>query len=241
MRNISPSHAMINQSRRIMISGFLLLLGGFVLLALWLLLVVVPLSRADWYAVVKLAALIIGGLLGIAGGIQLFRAMTFPKDNPHAVRMAGFLSRFLDYRYTFIRNVGRRGLGYVDAILIGPNGALIFYFFKEKGAFYSERNLWFEQSGRSLKPFRLNPTQEAVKDVNALRAFLEERKLGDMPVYAVIVVVDPNTAVTVQQPVVPVAHMPNVQMALRDNYLAQERVTPNQAVGAVKAIMEGLA
>lgn len=241
MRNISPSHAMVNQAQRILVSGLLLALVGLVVLALSLLLHVVPISLAAWYEWLKTGTLAVGGLVLIAGGIQFLRGIRFPRDNPHALAMAGYLERFLDYRYTFIRNLGRRGLGYVDAVLLGPNGALVFYFFRKKGAYVSERNIWLERDGKSLVPMRENPTQEAVKDVNALREFLKARGLESLPVYAVIVVVDSHTAVSVQHPVVPVAHMHNVQMALYDNYLAAERVRPDKVVAGVKAIMDGLA
>ena len=232
---------MANQAQRVLVTGMLLILAGLVVLAFSLLLHVVPISLAAWYEALKNGTLILGGLLALVGGIQLLRGVRFPRDNPHALAMAGYLERFLDYRYTFVRNIGRRELGYVDAVLVGPNGVLVFYFFRKKGAFFSERNAWMERSGQALNPMRENPTHEAVKDVNALRAFLQARGLGDVPVYAVIVVADPRTAVTVQQPVIPVAHMHNVQMALYDNYLAAERVRPDRVAGVVHAIMEGVA
>ncbi len=241
MRNISPAHVMVNQAHNLLVSGLLLGLGGLVVLALSLLLYVVPLSLAAWYRALKIGLLVLGGVLLLAAAVQVVRGLRVPRENPYALALAGVLERFLDYRYTFIRNIGRRGLGYVDALLIGPNGALVIYFLRRKGAFVSERNLWLEHSGQTLVPARDNPTQEAVKDVNALRAFLGQHGLADVPVYAVIVVVDPHTAVTARQPVVPVAHMHNVQMALYDNYLAAERIRPDRVAGVVRAIMEGIA
>lgn len=241
MRNISPSHKMANQAHRLLVAGMLLILAGLVVLALGLFLHVVPISLAAWYENLKTGTLIVGVTLALLGGLQILRSIRVPRDNPQALAMAGYLERFLDYRYTYIRNIGRRELGYVDAVLIGPNGVLVFYFFRGKGAFFSERTAWLERSGQTMIPMRENPTQEAVKDVNALRAYLQPRGLGDVPVYAVIVVVDPQTAVTVQQPVVPVAHMHNVQRALYDNYLAAERVRADRVVGTVRAIMDGIA
>ncbi len=241
MRNISPTQAMARQARRLLVVGMLLALFGLVILAAWFLLVVVPLSSAGWYEFLKGAALVSGLAILLVAGVLILRGLRFPRDNPYALRMAEYLARFLDYRYTFIRNIGRRGLGYVDAVLVGPPGVLVFYFFRRTGAYYSERNLWFADSGGKLQPISENPTQEAARDVNALRVFLAERGITNVPVYAVIVVVDPDTAVTVRQPVIPVAHMPNVQAALHDNYLAADRIPPDRAVATVRAIMEGLA
>jgi hypothetical protein len=241
MRNISPAHAMVNQAHNLMVSGLLLGLAGLVTLALSLLLYVVPLSLAAWYRLAKTGLLVLGLLLLLLAGIQILRGLRVPRENPHALALATTLERFLDYRYTFIRNIGRRGLGYVDALLVGPNGALVIYFLRRKGAFVSERNLWFERSGQALVPAKDNPTQEAVKDVNALRAFLGQHGLANVPVYAVIVVVDPHTSIAAQQPVVPVAHMHNVQMALYDNYLAAERIRPDQVANVVRTIMDNIA
>ncbi len=241
MRNISPTQAMARQARRLLVVGMLLALFGLVVLSVWFLLVVVPLAYAGWYEVLKGAVLVSGLLILVIAGILILRGLRFPRDNPHALRMAEYLTRFLDYRYTFIRNIGRRGLGYVDAVLVGPPGVLVFYFFRRQGAYFSERNLWFADASGKLQPISENPTQEAARDVAALRAFLAERGVGNVPVYAVIVVVNPDTAVTVRQPVIPVSHMPNVQAALRDNYLAAERIPPDRAAATVRAIMEELA
>jgi len=65
--------------------------------------------------------------------------------------------------------------------------------------------------------------------------------VANVPVYAVIVVVNPDTAVTVRQPIIPVSHMSNIQAALHDNYLAAERIPPDRVAATVRAIMEGLA
>ncbi|GAB4570846.1 MAG: hypothetical protein Kow0077_05980 [Anaerolineae bacterium] len=217
------------------------MLAGLVFVALALFLFVVPLSLAEWYRLTRLVLLVLGAVLILLGLVLALRGIRFPRDNPHALAMARFLEQFLDYRYTFIRNIGRRELGYVDAVLVGPNGILVFYFFARKGAFYTERNVWFERRGQSLEPLKENPTREAVKDVNALREFLARRRLSSVPVYAVIVVTDPQTAITAQQPIVPVAHMHNVQMALQSNYLAAERIRPPESAAVVRAIMEDVA
>ncbi len=241
MRNISPTQAMARRSRRLLISGMIVLLIGLVFLSLGMLAIVIPLYRAPWYDMLKMGLLLAGGLVSLVGSGLIVRGMRTPRDNPQALRMAQFLEPILDYRYTFIRNISRRGLGYVDALLVGPNCVLVFYFFTRHGEYFSERNVWFDRGNNKLRPSDVNPTQEAAKDVMALRDFLTTCDLASVPVYAVVVLAHNDTIVVAKQPVIPVTHMPGVQEALRDNYLSQERISQRQVHKTVEAILEGLA
>lgn len=241
MRNLTPSHAMARKGRRLMISGGVVGLAGLLLIALAILLFVVPVFRADWYEVARAVILIVGGILCLVGLGLILRGVLLPKDNPHARRMADYLARFLDYRYTFIRNISKRELGYVDAVLIGPNGVLVFYFLDKRGAFHSQGNAWFSVVNGQFRPAGVNPTLEAAKDVRALRRFLAQRNLELVPVYAVIVAAYPDMHLSVQQPVIPVSHMADVHVVLRDNYLAQIRVQPELVQQTVRTIMDELA
>lgn len=239
MHNVSPSRAMERQARRYVFAGAFVLLLGLVLAALGVFFIVIPITRADWYSAFKALCLGSGVVTGLIGAALIIRGATWPSDNKYAQIMARILARSLDYRYTFIRNISRRGLGYIDAVLVGPNGALVFYFFDGKGAFYCEGNVWYRGSGRDLRLAGTNPTQQAVKDVKALRQYLTAHGLGRMPVYAVIGVVRPETRVTVRQPVVPVAHLSDVLAVVRDNYLAAERVDSRMVQETVRVILNG--
>ncbi len=238
MRNISPERAMVSQARQMVISGMLCLLIGLVAFACGGMLIVIPLSIAAWYSVIQGVLLALAALFLLIGVIQLIRGWRFPVDNPHALKMAQFLERFLDYRYTYIRNIAGKALGTVDAVLVGPNGVLVFCFFAQKGSFYSERNVWLRQTGRELRPAGVNPTQEAARAVGRLRDLFRQRGLGDIPTYAIIVAAYPDTAVQTQQPVIPIAHMPEVRAALADNYLSRERIRPDQVENVVRVIMQ---
>ncbi len=239
MRSLSPARAVARRARQFLVTGLIVALVGLVLLALGALLIIIPLSRADWYATLQTTLLVLGLLTGLVGLIVVARGLTLPTENRQALRMAEVLARSLDYRYTFIRNVSLRGLGYLDAVLVGPNGALVLHFFEGRGAFYYEGTVWYRRDGRELRLASANPTQEVIKDVRALRQFLMEDGLGQMPVYGVVVLVHPRTVVSVQQPVVPVAHMGDVVAALRDNYLALERVSIDLVEATIRVIMKG--
>ncbi len=238
MHSLSPARAMARRARRFFITGLIILLVGLVLVAIGIALIVVPLTLADWYSLVQAGAIIVGLVTALVGGIFVVRGLTFPTENQHALKVAGELARVLDYRYTFIRNLSRRGLGYIDGVLVGPNGALAFYFFDRKGAYYLEGNIWFKQAGDQLRPLNQNPTREVIKDVAALRAYLAERELSQVPVYAVIVLPFKGTVVTAERPVVPVSHLPTLIQVLRDNYFAAERIPAQLVKATVQAIMD---
>lgn len=240
MHSISPARAMERRARQWAISGLVVALVGIVLGALGIASIVIPVGRGDWYSLLQGLLLLAALVTFVIGAVMVLRGLTFPQDNHAARIMTDVLARGLDDRYTFIRNISRRGLGYLDGILVGPNGALVFYFFEQKGNFYCEGNVWFRQGGREMSPLRTNPTREVVKDVGALRKYLGERGLERVPVYAVLVVTHRDTVVTARRPVVPVAHMHNVLAILADNYLAAERIPAQAERGTVEAIMAGL-
>ncbi|MBN1967488.1 MAG: NERD domain-containing protein [Anaerolineae bacterium] len=241
MHNISPARAMVRRARQYLTTGAVLALVGVLGLALLVLLVVIPFSRAAWYGGFQVILGGIGVVLLLMGGGLMVRGVLYPTDNPRAQQMAAVLARSLDYRYTFIRSLNRRGLGYVDAVLVGPNGALVFYFFHQPGQFICERNLWFvhERGQAQPKLSRLNPTHQVVKDVGALRRYFGERGLEQIPVYAVVVLTNPRTAITVTQPVVPVAQLNDVPTVLRDTYLAEDRIDAGMVKAVVQVLMQG--
>lgn len=239
MHNISPSQTMARRARQLFITGMIVLLLGLLVVALAIFCYVIPLSRDPWYSTLQVGLLCFGLPVGLVGGALIVRGLTLPSDNPAAAYAAEVLARGLDYRYTFIRNISRFGLGYIDAVLVGPNGALVFYFVDRSGGYFCEGETWLVQSGVDYRPAGINPTREVVRDVNALRRYLAERNLGNMPVYAVIVFTHPRANVSTRQPVVPVAHLRNLLIVLRDNYLAEERVGQSLIDATVRAIMAG--
>lgn len=239
MHSISPERAMARHARRSFITGMVILLIGLLFVAIGVLFVVIPVARAPWYSTLKVVTILLGALAVVSGGVLVGRALMFPVDNQFARHMADIMAPALDARYTFVRNISRRGLGYLDAVLVGPNGALVFYFFHRPGDYLCEGNVWYRRHEGRLRPAAQNPTHEVVKDVRALRDVLRARNLGDMPVYAVVVIAGAQTRVETQQPVVPVVEMQNVVLALKDSYFSAERAKLPWIDGTIKAIMQG--
>jgi hypothetical protein len=184
--------------------------------------------------------LILGGIAaGLAGVATIVRAMTLQKDNPLAFAVGEALSGFLDNRYTYLRNVSKRSVGYIDAVLLGPPGALVFRIVDHPGAWRNERAEWIVKAGGRHRPARQNPTRECVKDVYALRKFLGKRGLEHVPVYAIVVFTSPNLELSAADPVVPICEVPTLFRVLSREYLVDERITPPIIRNAVDAIIEG--
>src|SRR4051812_34029481 len=121
MQNLNPTRIIARRGRDVLIIGALLLLVGLVVDGCAILVLVFGVSTPLGLGILGLGMLIIPIGFGF-----MVRGMTYRMENQPALQVADVLSRELDGSYTFIRNVSRRGLGYVDAVLVGPPGALVF-------------------------------------------------------------------------------------------------------------------
>lgn len=238
MLSILPSRAMARRARQYLLLGVAVLLAGLVLAALGLLLIIIPFTVAGWYDALRVFLVGVGLVIALVGAVMIIRSFVFPKDNLPARFTAEGLARGLDNRYTFIRNISRRGLGYIDAVLVGPNGALVFYFVDRPGTFFCEGEVWLTQKKSGMLPAKINPTREVVKDVEALRQYLAELDLENVPVYAIVVFVHKAARVTARNPVTPVSHVQDVLAILGNGYLAQERISRTAVDAVVRALTE---
>jgi len=231
MQNLNPTRILARRGRDIMLIGALVLLGGLVAGAVTLLLVLVASSVIVTIFTVLTAILVIVGL-----GL-IIRGLTYRKDNEIAREVGEALARDLDGRYTFIRNLSRGGLGYIDALLIGPPGALVFRVSDDSGVFLNEGSDWLERKdGQNFALSRKNYTRECVTDIYALRDYLKKRNLGDVPVFGVVVLTSSQTQVSTRQPVVPVAELRTLMLVIRRDYIAQDRINAETIQKTVDAV-----
>lgn len=232
MRNIVPEHALARRSRNLLIAAVLIMiLGGFLVvfgLVLRAIPLVVPSNPSfSLYDTVRTLMVIGGGALGFLGILMLARALTWKTDNRLAESTGNALGDFLDERYVFIRNVSKLALGYIDAVLLGPPGVLVFRISNREGVYFNEGGNWMIQHDKGVwSTLRWNPSREVIDDINKLRAWLERRGLKDVPVYGVIVFTKdhPAAQVTQQKPVVPSAHVNELSYALAETYFARDRI-----------------
>lgn len=232
MHNIAPSRALERRSRDLLKVALLFVLGGGFVgilgLSLFIVNLVVP-SNPGYqdYVTVRSLMLFGGMILGLVGLGLALRSLTWKTDNPLADSTGKALSTYLDARYTFIRNVSKQAVGYIDALLIGPPGILVFRILDREGIYFNEGGRWLKQRDKGdWQPIGWNPTREVVEDIKKLRQFLTLRGLQEVQVYGVIVFSKeaPLAQFSVKEPVVPVVHIDELSYRLSDSYFAKDRV-----------------
>jgi hypothetical protein len=160
-------------------------------------------------------------------------------ENEPALAVSHVLASELGDRFTFVRNVSRRGLGYIDAVLVGPPGALVFRITDQPGIFLNEGADWLErQGGAAFKLSRHSFTRECVTDVYALRSYLAKRGLSQVPVYGIVVFTAQGVQLTARQPVIPIAELRTLMMVIRRDFLLEDRIDMKMVEGTVNAIYQ---
>jgi hypothetical protein len=234
MESVAPSGALARRSRQWLQLAFVIVTGGVFTAVIGLALFVIPLAVPGnqifgLYHLLRSALLAGGGLVVLIGLGLALRAYLTRVDNDLANQTGQYLSRYFDPRFHFIRNINRRGLGYIDAVLVGPPGVLVFRIVDWQGVYANEKGNWLAQNTRGeWVPARGNPTEETIVDVRAVREYLRQRGLADVPVYGVVIFTheEPIAQVMTREPVVPVAHLSDAYDRLADNYLARDRLDP---------------
>jgi hypothetical protein len=182
-------------------------------------------------------------LASLAMGV---RAITWKQDNNLAIRVGEFLAPRLDDRYTFIRNVSKLGLGYIDAVLVGPPGVLIFRILDIEGSFLNDGPNWVKKnrSGEyvplTTNPMNTNPTAECLEDIKGLGEYCARRGVAQVPVYGVIVFTKEPPLVTLKanNPSIPPSLAPQVVETLANSYFAAERIDTATAQKIVKLLYD---
>jgi hypothetical protein len=231
MQNLNPTRIVARRGRDMMIIGALLLMVALVSGGCGLVVLLLLSSSLGWIF------LILGLIILLVGGGILLRGLTYRRENLPALAVAEVLARELDASYTFIRNVSRRKLGYIDAVLVGPPGALVFRILDRPGIFLNEGSDWLERKGgQTFELSRMSPTRECVTDIYALREYLALRGLSSVPVFGVVVFTSPQVQLSARQPVVPIAELRTLTTVLRRDYLLEDRIDAKSVEATVQAI-----
>jgi hypothetical protein len=233
MRNVAPSRALVRRSRRLLEVAFIVVAVGIFLAIVGLALYAVPFmaARGTVFQLFDLGrgVLFVGGVvLGLTGLGLAVRAVTWKVENDLAKVTGEVLSPNLDERFIFIRNISKRSLGYIDAVLIGPPGLLVFRIVDYRGSFLNEAGKWLRRDKRGgWAPLLANPTQDTIDDMKSLQRFLNDNGFDEnLPIYGVVVFIDDDPAVklTLKDPVLPATHLSSLHTRLQRNYLAKDRI-----------------
>jgi hypothetical protein len=228
MRQIIPSHIITRRTITYFQIAFLLVALGIFLGILGLALYAISGDNPDALTrLLRTIALFSGVIVGLVGIGFAIRAATIKPDNSLAIMVGNHIGGFLDDEFTYIRNLSRNGLGYIDAVLIGRPGVLIFRIVQQQGRFLNERGNWMKKNAQEQwRPLSFNPTKQAVDDIHAMRQYLAKHGQLEIPVFGVVVFVDddPITHLTLKEPVVPATHMTSLHYRLKQNYLAKDRI-----------------
>ncbi len=242
MQNTAPSRSLARHARQLLLASYLVVAVGIFFAAVGLVLFLVPVAApgtaaAAFVGVAKNVLLVLGVLIALVGGGIAIRALTRRRENEVAYQVGAFLKSYLDERYRFIRNINRPGLGYIDAVLVGPPGVLVFRVMNPQGTFFNEKAGWLRQTrSKEWTPTRVNPTKEAIVDIKAMRDMLTRHALSKVDVYGVVVFTTrpPAFQFTSREPTVPATYLNDLVNVLSSNYLAKERISARE----VKAITD---
>ena len=232
MQNVAPTRRLSRRSRDLLVAaGLVFLIGAGAVVAgitLHILnLVIVSNPGAGFYDLFRKALLIFGIGLIISSFLMAIRAITWKTDNQLAWQLGTQLAAHLDRHHVFIRNISKRSTGYVDAVLVSKHGILVLRIVGRKGSFGNERGLWLKRRRQgNWMPMRWNPTQQVVRNLNRIRAYLRDHGLDDLPLFPVIVFTReaPLVELTLNDPAVPVAYASHLLEQLRDTYFARTRL-----------------
>jgi hypothetical protein len=231
MQNIVPARSLARRSRNLLLGAALVVFVGIILISASFFMrtvrLVVPNNpNYELYNFGKIAFLWLGVWLIIVAIVMAIRAVTWKRDNVLAQQIADSLSQFLDKQYVYVRNLSRFSIGYVDAVLLGPPGILVFRITQKGGVFYNKGQYWMKQKEKGeWESMSWSPTKECVDDIKKIREFLAARGLPDIPVFGVVVFTSepPETIVTVEDPLMPVLQPHELSYGLIDSYMADTK------------------
>ena len=229
MQNLAPTRRLNRRSRDLLVAAAVVFLVGALVIILGIALhifnLVVPVNPGSHiYDLTRKGILSLGTGIIFASFLMALRAITWKTDNALARELGTLLVHHLDHNFVYIRNISKRPIGYLDAVLIGKHGVLVFRISKRKGHFFNHKGDWMRRRPkRNWTPMRWNPTREVAVQVVKLREFLADYQLAAVPVRAVIVFTRASSLVqlTLRDPALPVVHSSKLVKHLQDNYLGQ--------------------
>ncbi len=245
MKNIAPSRALTRRSNQMKLIAFVVLaLGifiGMIAVAMYAVPLAAPGSQVE--QALGIVNMLILGLAFLVVGVSVvlfIRAFTWKVDNNLALATGRALEGVLNDQFTFIRNVSQRKIGYVDAILVGPPGVLVFRITDVVGEYACEGPHWMKKAGHDeWYPAPTDFTKECVDDIKTVRRACVEKGMGEVDVFGMIVFTKdpPQAQVMVKNPTVPVSTIAGLANNIQTPYLALQRMDDARVEAVVRMLM----
>jgi hypothetical protein len=248
MRNLAPTRSLTRRARNFLQLAFFVLAFGAFMTVAGLFLTAIPLVATTspsfgLYNFIKNALFLVGIVIGIIGIVLAIRAVTWRTENDLARIVGNALGAYLDERYTYIRNVSKMGVAYIDAVLVGVQGVLVFRILDKTGIYLNEGDRWLRVNPRDRRwiPAGIDPTRQALADIRNLQTYLSQRGLPpDTPIFGVVVFIKdaPLVQITSKSSVLPATQLSGLYATLQGNYLAKERISRGAADAIIRLLYE---
>ncbi len=247
MRNQAPKQTLVRRSYQLMQFAVLFASAGIFFSIVGLALYAVPLTSESSgsfaaYNLLRGVILFAGVTLGVTGIGMAIRAVTWKTDNDLAKLTGDALKPLFNDKYSFIRNISKRGLGYIDAVMIGPEGLLVFRILDLKGEYLNEGEQWLKARRGQWQPMASNPTQNVLEDMENLNAYLAERGLPNFPIFGVVLFTrnEPELLLRQKPPNrIPALYLRDFQSGLQQTYFATHRIDDDIARRVYNLLYDG--
>jgi hypothetical protein len=248
MRNLAPTRSLTRRARNFLqLAFFIVALGAFMTVT-GLFLTAIPLVASTsqsfgLYNTVKNVLFVLGIIVAVIGIVLAIRAVTWRTENDLARIVGNVLGGYLDERYTYIRNVSKIGVAYIDAVMVGVQGVLVFRILDKTGVYLNEGDRWLRLNPRDRRwiPAGIDPTRQALADIRNLQTYLTQRGLpADTPIFGMVVFIKdaPLVQITHKSPVLPATQLSGVYAAMQGNFLAKERISRGAADAIIRLLYE---
>lgn len=233
MKNIAPKRAITRQAHQFIVFGGAGFAFGAFLVTVAQVLTRLPLTApgsSSESTLITVASILtpLGVIVALVGVVALIRGLTFRRDNPLAQRVADALTPALDDSYTFIRNINKVRY-YVDGVLVGPPGVLVFRIIERQGTLLHEGDRWLKPSpDGGWLPAGFNGTRECVADMKAIKAYLTSKGVSTDAIFGVVVLTG-KANINEKAPKLPSATLETVLERVRAGYMAKSRIEPATA------------
>lgn len=250
MRNVAPTRALARRKFQWLLVAFFVITGGVLAAIVGIAMTALPLtaptsSSYNTYMTTARALFLFGVVVSVFGVGVAIRGATWREENDLARIVGKALAAFLDERYTYIRNVSKvdfpRRAFYIDAVMVGTQGVLVFRILDRSGIFLNEHDRWLKMNPATnqWQPAGIDATRQAQADITHLRDYLRQRGLpAETPIFGVVVFLKdaPMVQLSQRQPALPSTSLSGLYAALQDNYFAQERISRGAADAIVRLL-----